>query len=536
MDSHEQTAELQEAEQPTLSQRQSDLITRYAEYFSVGYAHYPEDADSQAFARGFVEDAQAFLDEEQSSEEYTSEAITARILDAVNKTYAHKDPVATLSKAVDTYGLSLRTLRSYNLRAFDEVSLLYAAAYAGASRHTKSGTKLSTDAHRILTHESTNQWVQWDNAPTEVDASEADKMFERYKRATYANLASAQLDVLNALQMPDKAPILSIDAVLPVITKLRYLGGEPTLEDDLRAAAGIEELKLYDEAIEPIKEISADTLRQRLTDISLVEEDLRKKFGDDITIQYKELSIDLDQSTRDLYEPKENDSITENTSEFEAREGSSDFSGYVFIEVTRATGEVFVIADSPDRSNACYVVRSDTMEHMSELIRTPMTWTDVLKYPKETARQLGATRFYHNETVDTLSKAIGHIERPATSILMEVGGKWLTAKRAIYDADMQATTTNRLPLATRELVAKRPEEVKLLLLNWLEIDELPQLARGTKLARRAFEQGPDQPDQEASTESHAAEIEAKDIEILQLRADNDRLRAMLRIAIDGIGK
>ena len=153
-------------------------------------------------------------------------------------------------------------------------------------------------------------------------------------------------------------------------------------------------------------------------------------------------------------------------------------------------------------------------------------------YPKETARQLGATRFYHNEAIDTLDKAINHIERPVGSILKGLGTKWLTANRPMYDTAMHATTANRLPLALRELVSERPEEVKSLLMSWLEIEELPQTSRGSNLARRALEQEPDQPEEEVTVESLSAELEAKDAEILRLKEDNRKYRAMLRIALD----
>ncbi|MDB5160082.1 MAG: hypothetical protein JWO99_345 [Candidatus Saccharibacteria bacterium] len=415
--------------------------------------------------------------------ENAPELVRRRVLIAINKSLPYQEPVDSLSKAVDRYGISLERLRSYNLNWYDEQKLLLATAYAAKSRHTKAGEKLAKKARAILRHEATNRMPDGqsiDDYENENEAiAEVHKRGDHALRQIHAAGLSTLFELMNVGKLPDTAPIPNIDTVLPIVGK-NYLKTDTTLWTALQDAsdAYVEPLDDSDADFaeifkdeEPFVNLTSEEIKRRLTQLPIVEDELKTIFGHDSTITYKEVNPLHDISIRDLASSIERaDSSDDNE---EGKEGSSTFAEYTFLEIIQPDGQTYVIAESPYEANACYVLRGDVVEKVGNLLDTELSWEDIMKYPKETVRQLGAVRFNHTSAGDVVAKIADYVQRPAEETLKQLAQRWLTTSRAAFDHDLEATSDNRLPLSMRAMVATHPESVKELLLQWLETDELP---------------------------------------------------------------
>ncbi len=494
------------------------------------------DTETVTMLDEMLDDLSDYFYSEASAPDNEPEVAKARILKAFNEglreRFPNKDlpPVTTLSKAIDLYGLNQKFL--HTLSASDEMALLHAISYVGKSRATKAGQRLSKNAEGILKNENTNKLVQNGQVVIAVNKENEVKMLDALHRSWLAAHVLTTIGYTNALDLTNEAPVISIDEVFAILMKQRYLGDESSLVDELRNAANIEELDLYDELDQPIKSIPERDLPLRLTDISTIENSLRERFGTDILVQYKELALSSDKTTRDTYEKlRYRAPRLEIDAQTEVAERSSDFSGYVFIEITKPSGETYVIADSPEQGNACYVVRSDIMHEMSTLTGKTITWEDLLRYPKETARQLGASRFYHTGE-DTFEKALAHMEQPLPVLLRVIAEKWLTTGQYTYTSEMEPTRHNRLPRDIRTLIAQQPEKAKEILLTWLGQEGVFNPRATKQIGEQAIE-STIQPLPDTLTELEQARLELaqRDTLIEQLKSDKAKLWAMLQIAM-----
>jgi hypothetical protein len=437
------------------------------------------------------------------------------------------------------YGLKLDIL--HTLSSIDIVNLLGAAAYAGASRHTKAGDKLYKTAKSHLMHEITNDWMQG-GVVEQVNEEDEMRNLDRIMRSTYAQYVNVENDVLYAYKLHDEAPILSIDKVLPAImNQPRFMGAMSGVEDAIRVIAGVERVDSYESEPGGFTSIAKEEAHRRLTDIDDVDKGLRGAFGDNITISYKTLTPTLDNTTRELYEQADAIRRKKDESDKESDFGAADFSDYIFIEVAMPDGETYVIADSPDYANACYVVRSDVMRAMGALLGREMTWTDALRYPKETARQLGVARFNHTQESDTFGKAINRMNESLDGVLKSIAKVWCDSETAIFDDEMKATKYNRLPRHVREYVTENGADVLDVLLEWLDANE--ETRAKSFLGKQALH-GVNEPESSPQEDEDVQlrqqlilrdeELRSKEEENTRLRSENERLKRMLHALVDGV--
>jgi hypothetical protein len=72
------------------------------------------------------------------------------------------------------------------------------------------------------------------------------------------------------------------------------------------------------------------------------------------------------------------------------------------------------------------------MRAMGALLGREMTWTDALRYPKETALQLGVARFNHTQESDTFGKAINRMNESLDGVLKSIAKVWCDSETAIF--------------------------------------------------------------------------------------------------------
>jgi hypothetical protein len=457
--------------------------------------------------------------------ENAPEIVRQRIIAAVNTSLSYQEPVDSLSKAVDRYGISLERLRSYNLSWYDEQLLLFATAYAAKSRHTKAGEKLAKKARAILRHEATNRLP--DGQPIKEYSDPDEALMESHKRQEYAlrqiHAASVatQFEMLTVSKLIDIAPIPNVDTVLPVLGK-SYLRTETTLLTALQdiSDAYVEPIEYSDlnsgdifKDEEPFVNLTPEEIKRRLTQLPLVEDELKIIFGQDARIVYKEVNPLHDLSIRELayHTQRESNSDEKN----ENYEGSSTFADYTFLEIVQESGDTYVIAESPHEANACYVLRGDVVSKIGTLLDTELSWEDIMKYPKETVRQLGAVKFNHSSGVDVVKKVADYVTRPKEETLKRLATRWLGDPKPAFDHDLEPTSENRLPISIRAMVMTHPETVKALLLEWMGLEELPPT-----LVRRLGERALQPTDYEPLVEQGETKID-------MLRRENADLRAEL---------
>lgn len=398
------------------------------------------------------------------------EGMVQFFLEQFNAAHAHVAPFDSLTKAFSRFPLTTGRLHRMQLSPYEESVLLKATAYAGSSRGTESGLKLARRSMSIMRHEISNS----PGKPKQGGGSESlalwyERSLDKMCRTFFVGAAYHELT-----ERLGSEPIVSIDDVIRRWSDIAASPGTPEktqLLERLSEPAPAPEKRVATAENEPhaFVPIAENELRDRLSGLAYLGSQLKERFGDDVRINY--YNPTLFTTLADTTELRPERTKTRKSRE---KTGASPVfsSDYVISEIIvhhpDGTEATHAVAESPVYGNATYVLRSDVVEAMAQLTGLPLTWQDVLMYPKVTARQLGARDFRHTKESDTASRINQYLGRPIGPELASISHAWLHAAKPLFTEGFVPTDKNRLPGFVRDTLSAHAAEALATLASWEE--------------------------------------------------------------------
>ncbi len=105
-----------------------------------------------------------------------------------------------------------------------------------------------------------------------------------------------------------------------------------------------------------------------------------------------------------------------------------------------------VVAEHPQVGNACYALRDEILDEWERLLGVRLSWPDVFSQSRQTARQLGARDFRHNQGSNVPKRVRDYLKQDPASVIMETFDKiFETGEKELFDEDLQPTRYNHLP-------------------------------------------------------------------------------------------
>ena len=365
----------------------------------------------------------------------------------------------SINRSVAKYAPNLARIRELDLRPFDEMSLLKATALAGIVRGTEAGQALAGTAIAALRHEITNIMT----LTTSTGPRGSTRFLEAYQRIVFASQALNELGAREGSE-----DFTSVDDNLLLWDALEQRTAEediaiPHLEDE-------EGVGLNDDLVQ-FRKLTELEQQERLKDLNIIGSKVTELFGDNCEVKYFDIIVfDGDPQASSVDEDVEGVKETEESGEEEEPQSGELFKDYIIAEITQhlenGTDIVHVVAESMHYGNSCYVLRGDILLQMSALTGKQLTWRDVYKERKNTARQLGAQDFRHPKNTDLPGRVLKYLSTNTESILRRIALKWTSGTKPIYDANMEQTRWNRLPGSIRDTIASDPDAARTMLDAW----------------------------------------------------------------------
>jgi len=398
------------------------------------------------------------------------EEVIARIVSQYFSAHrlAAKTPTS-LNSIIARYDVGLQRFRKVDLSPYDEVALLKATVYAGFSRGTKSGYVLARKAIRILHHEATNIALPTSEYNKLSDAAN----LSRLARAIYSSKAIDEL-----YEVENSRPVVNVDDALRGWREL-VDSAQPTetdTEDDPIISA---EEYVEEESRVSLRRLLNIEAENRLKGLRVIGDRLKEAFGEEVNIRYFETVVFADRESVETPLPDEDEGEQEEIGgehhekdSQDDKETSSYFgSDYVLAEVTQTLEDgsklIHIIAESPNYSNACYVLRGDTLAAIGEAIGENIDWRTVFSFPKVTARQLGgAMNFRHTNGKTVPEKVLNYLALDVPETLKPVARRWFTGAKPIYNESLEPTRYNRLPSGVKERITPKLEQIREIILPW----------------------------------------------------------------------
>lgn len=391
-------------------------------------------------------------------------------LDRFNATHTHVAPFESLTKAFSRFPLTTGRLHRMQLSPYEASVLLKATAYAGSSRGTESGLKLARRSVSIMRHEMSNG----PGKPKQSGGSESlalwyERSLDKMCRTFFVGAAYHELT-----ERLGGDPIVSIDDVIRRWSDLETSPGTPEKAELLErlsepALAPERRVATAENEPHPFVPIAEDELRDRLSGLAYLGSQLKEQFGDDVRINYYNPTLFTTLADTTELRPERTKSRKSRGTTDASPVFSSD---YVISEIImkRPDGSeaTHAVAESPAYGNATYVLRADVVEAMAQLTGLPLTWQDVLMYPKVTARQLGARNFRHTKESDTVSRIDQYLGRPVGPELASIAHAWLHAAKPLFSDGFVPTDKNRLPGFVRDTLSTHADEALATLTSWEE--------------------------------------------------------------------
>jgi hypothetical protein len=377
----------------------------------------------------------------------------------------------SINRAVAKYAPNLSRIRELKLRPFDEMALLKASALAGIVRGTEAGQTLAATAVTALRHEITNIMI----LASSTNRRDSMRFLEAYQRVVFASQALNEL-----VAREGSEDFTSVDDNLLLWTELEQ---RPTEEDIvIPHLEDTEGIGLNDTLVQ-FRKLTELEQQERLKNLNIIGSKVGELFGDNCEVRYFDTIVfDGQPQTEDVTEGSRE--LNEDT-ETEESLSAEFFKDYTIAEITQhmedGTDVVHVIAESIHYGNSCYVLRGDILDHMSDLVGQELTWRDVFRERKNTARQLGAQDFRHPKNTNLPERVLRYLSRDVGECLRRIALKWTESAKPIYDADMNQTRWNRLPKLARDHITSDPIATKLKLESWK--DTIPKTAISAEIGR-----------------------------------------------------
>lgn len=369
-----------------------------------------------------------------------------------------------INSAIKRYNPNLARVRDLGLDPYDQICLMKAAALAGIVRGTHAGGTMANGIITSLSHEVHNPIALYHSLLSQDVA----KFIKAFQRGVFASAA------LNEIR--DRQQSSEFKNVDDCLLNWRALADSIAMDHSAVPNVVGEDGEPIGEGDTQFRELTDVEIDGRIATLELIGEKITEIFGASSTVRIFETivfdGIEQRGTGSGFDESQDEDETSESDEENEdSQQNGGPFRDYVVAEITQhmsdGTTHVHVVAESTHPNNACYVLRSDVLLEVSKLVGRDMTWRDVFKHRKNTARQLGARDFRHTKNGDLTGKVLHHFNSPVQSVLRQIAIRWIAGRKKIYDEIMEPTKYNRLPFDIRHFIDANKQSTLETLLAWL---------------------------------------------------------------------